>query len=228
MMRRWRQVPKIPKPHHRDGFRDLTLYSVNHGERIRVFPFLPDGSLDPEVLDEIKRLFRDKELETMHPVHPRLVKLLYRLADQLEARQITVICGYREALDKNEGNHTRGRAVDLVLPGVSLVRLAQKARQLGHVGVGLYPNSGFVHLDVRDGPSFFWTDRSGPGKSSCLRRTLTKTARKFDRRWRPDHDEPERHRNRKGELLGATEVAKKTLDSSDEQTESKTDSTRGL
>jgi hypothetical protein len=35
-----------------------------------------------------------------------------------------------------------------------------------HVGVGYYPNSLFVHLDVRKGPSAFWIDYSGPGQGS--------------------------------------------------------------
>ena len=36
MLQNWQKPPKIPKPKYRDGFRDLTLYAVNHGERIRV------------------------------------------------------------------------------------------------------------------------------------------------------------------------------------------------
>jgi uncharacterized protein YcbK (DUF882 family) len=228
MMRRWRAVPKIPKPRFREGLRDLVIYSVNHGERIRVFPFLPDGTLDPRVLDEVKIIFRDKELETMHSIHPRLVKLLYRLADHFKARQITVISGFREALEKNEGNHTKGMAVDIMIPGTGLAAVARKARRLGHVGVGFYPNSGFVHLDIRDGPSYFWIDRSGPGKPSCLRRMLSKSAAKFDRKWRPAHDEPRRHRNRKGELLGALPTPELTSKNQAAQTGPKTDSTRGL
>jgi hypothetical protein len=35
------------------------------------------------------------------------------------------------------------------------------------VGVGFYPNSFFVHLDVRKGPSAFWIDYSGPGEGAA-------------------------------------------------------------
>ena len=35
-----------------------------------------------------------------------------------------------------------------------------------HIGVGYYPNSNFVHVDVRDGPSAFWIDYSGPGQDA--------------------------------------------------------------
>jgi hypothetical protein len=76
------------------------------------------------------------------------------------------------------------------------------------VGVGFYPTSGFVHLDVRKGPSFYWVDRSGPGKPSCLVRIQSKFAVKMDRRWKPGFDKPRRHKNKRGKLLGAIEIKK--------------------
>lgn len=204
MKRRWQRRPDIPKPRYRDGFRDLAFYSVNHRESTRVFPFLSDGYLDPESMDEIAYLFRDKDTGGQRDIHPRLVKLLYRLADQFKARQIIVISGFRESTDSNgEGNHSRGRAVDFTIPGVGLVALARKARELGHVGVGIYPVSGFVHMDVRDGPSYFWIDRSGPGQRSCLRRLLPELAPRYDRKWRSWHDEPKRRFYQSGKPFGA-------------------------
>ena len=44
-------------------------------------------------------------------------------------------------------------------------------RTFQHVGVGYYPNSSFVHLDVRDGPSAFWIDYSGPGQKAIYSET---------------------------------------------------------
>ncbi len=204
MIRRWQRIPEIRKPRFREGYRDLTVYAVNLGKRIRVFPYLPDGSLDPDAISEFQSIFQDKHSGVEHPVHPRLIKLLYKLADRFKARQINLISGFREATEeKSEGNHTRGRAADIMIPGVSLGAVARIARRFGHVGVGFYPRSGFIHFDVRDGPSFFWVDRSGPGKPGCLRRTMTETAAKFDRRWKPQKDEPKRHVNRKGKPRGA-------------------------
>ena len=204
MVRNWRKPPKIPKPKFRDGFRDLTLYAVNHGERLRFYPYLKDGTLDPMYGDEIQHLFRDKHTDAEHPIHPRLVKLLYRVADRLNARQINIISGYRENPgETGESKHGKGRAVDFMIPGVALGRVARIVRRFGRVGVGFYPVSGFVHMDVREGPSYFWIDRSGPGKSSCIRRMLAKQGAKADRKYRPQNDEPEQHKNRKGEPLGA-------------------------
>ncbi len=202
MARGWRLVPRIPKPRYREGYRDLVLASVNLGERVRFFPFLPDGSLDPEALREVERVMRDHHTNAVHAVNPRLVKLLYRLADHFDARQITIISGYREPGDDAEGgHHGRGNAADIIVPGVSLPALARFARQLGHVGVGLYPNAGFIHLDARD-RSYFWVDRSGPGSPGCPARVATETGYKWDRRWKPEDDEPVPRRDRHGVLLG--------------------------
>ncbi len=204
MVRNWRKVPRIPKPRWRAGYRDLTLYSVNLGERIRVFPFEPDGSLDPEAVAQIEHLMRDKHTDATHPIHPRLIKLLYKLADRFKARQINIISGYRESRKSGaESHHTDGTAADIMLPGIKLPAVAKVARRFGHVGVGYYPTSGFIHLDVRDKRSYFWADRSGPGHPGCLRQIMPKSAFQFDARWRPKHDEPKLRKNKKGKLLGA-------------------------
>ncbi len=204
MVRNWRKTPQIPKPRWRDGYRDLTLYSVNHGERVRVFPFLPDGTLDPQAMGEIEHLFRDKHTGKAHEMNPRLVKVLYRLAVRFEARQINIISGFRESkVGGSESHHSDGSAVDFMIPGVKLPATAKVARRLGHVGVGFYPTSGFVHLDVRE-RSYFWADRSGPGQPGCLRQIMPKSVWTFDSRHKTAHDEPVPKKNKKGQLLGAT------------------------
>lgn len=202
MVRRWQTVPQIPKPRWRAGFRDLTLYSVNLGERIRVFPFTAEGALDPEAMTEIARLLRDKNTEAIHEVAPRLVKLLYKLAVKFDVRQIAVISGYRQPEgEEGGGHHADGTAIDVAFSGVRLPVLAQAARRLGHVGVGFYPTSGFVHLDVREGRSYFWVDRSGPGQPGCLRRLSPEMALTADSKWRAVKDEPAPKKNRKGEVV---------------------------
>ncbi len=204
MTRRWREEPRIPKPRYRAGYRDLVFYAVNHGERVRVFPFLPDGSLDPEALERISHALRDQHSEAVHPVHPRLVKILYRLADYFDSKQIAVVSGYREADTGEGGHHSDGTAIDVALSGATLPRLAKKARRMGHVGVGYYPTAGFVHIDVRE-RSYFWADPSGPGYPGCPRQIMPKSAILFDRRWKPADDEPEPERGEDGRLLGAIE-----------------------
>jgi uncharacterized protein YcbK (DUF882 family) len=203
MAANWRKVPRIPAPRWREGYRDLVLVSVNLGERVRVFPFLPDGSLDPAAVREIERVLRDHHNDALHTVDPRLIKLLYRLADRFDARQITVVSGYRQPEnEEGGGHHANGSAVDIALSGVSLPALAKAARQLGRVGVGLYPNAGFIHLDTRV-RSYSWVDRSGPGSPGCPVRVATEAGYRADRLWKPEDDEPVPRRDRHGVLLGA-------------------------
>ncbi len=55
----------------------------------------------------------------------------------------------------------RGAPSNLIVPGVPDEDVARFARELGFVGVGVYPASQFVHVDVRP-QSYFWIDFSGP------------------------------------------------------------------
>ena len=73
--------------------------------------------------------------------------------------------------------------MDIVAPGVPNRRLARFARAQGFVGVGEYPRSGFVHVDVRE-RSYFWVDSSGPGQRSRERRVRLGEARRHDARAR--------------------------------------------
>jgi hypothetical protein len=43
-------------------------------------------------------------------------------------------------------------------------------RSFADIGVGYYPNSTFVHLDVRE-RSTLWVDYSGPGQTPCYSQT---------------------------------------------------------
>src|SRR5262249_37145908 len=51
--------------------------------------------------------------------------------------------------------------------------------ELGFVGVGIYPVSGFVHVDVRE-RSYFWVDMSGPRQKNRTRGILADLAAKSD------------------------------------------------
>jgi hypothetical protein len=170
-----------------------------------MFLFDADGELTPEALDDLSWLMRDKDTGQEHPIHPRLARVLYRLAESFKVYYFNIISGYRASSDPDEESyHNKGRAVDIAMPGVPIGALARRARTLGHVGVGLYPVAGYVHVDVRDGPSVFWIDPSGPGKPSCFRRLQSDVGPRSDRKWKPDDDRPTPKRDAQGQVLGAT------------------------
>jgi hypothetical protein len=104
--------------------------------------------------------------------------LVYRVQRQFAAQELRVISGYRTPR-VGHSNHGRGRAVDLVVPGTADEEVARFVRGLGFTGVGVYPTSGFVHVDVRE-RSYFWVDSSAPGKRNRERGVLGDVAAKAD------------------------------------------------
>lgn len=98
-------------------------------------------------------------------LHPRLLQLLQAVVDHFPGHPIEIISGYRPG--EGTSRHAHARALDFRLRGVPYEELRDFARTLPQAGVGYYPNSVFVHLDVRDTDEggAFWTDYSGPGET---------------------------------------------------------------
>ncbi|MFI5308679.1 MAG: DUF882 domain-containing protein [Polyangiales bacterium] len=99
------------------------------------------------------------------PVHELDAGLLTRLqsiAAHFPGRAIEIVSGYRPNA-RPGSRHRSGRALDLRIEGVDNRELSELARTFEATGVGYYPNSTFVHVDVRD-TQFYWVDRSAPGE----------------------------------------------------------------
>jgi len=102
----------------------------------------------------------------MHPVDPRLVSLVGIVANHFGGRAIEVVSGYRGYTPTQytpHSNHNYGKAMDFRIRGVSDEALRDFCRTLRSAGCGYYPNSSFVHLDVRDTKAY-WVDWSRPGE----------------------------------------------------------------
>ena len=133
----------------------------------RAYELVPtDGVFGADALAVARDAFRYRSDQQTTDIHPRLLEIAYRAVRHFQAPYVHLISGYRTT--RATSRHNQGRAMDIVLPGVADERLAAYLRQQGFVGVGVYPISGFVHLDVRE-RSYFWTDRSGPNQPSRVR-----------------------------------------------------------
>ena len=98
---------------------------------------------------------------------PGLYDLLDQIARKTESKgPFQVISGYRSPatnrlLSKRSGEvakkslHMDGKAMDIFLEDVALSHVRAAALDLGVGGVGYYPTSNFVHIDV--GPVRKWT-----------------------------------------------------------------------
>jgi hypothetical protein len=102
--------------------------------------------------------------ENVMLVHAGLLERLQKVADHFKGKTIEVISGHRpDARDTSRHHH--GRALDFRVDGVSREALRDFIRKFEATGVGYYPNSYFVHMDVRDDKGY-WVDRSGPGEAA--------------------------------------------------------------
>jgi LysM repeat protein len=100
-------------------------------------------------------------------MNDRLLMLLSQVSDHFGGRPLRVVSGYRTTSWVEESKHPLGRACDFVVLGVPNSVLRDYLKTLDSVGVGYYPNSTFVHLDVRD-KNTYWVDYAGPGEPPRL------------------------------------------------------------
>jgi uncharacterized protein YcbK (DUF882 family) len=156
----------------------LVLRTVNHGESLALRATTDAGDFSSVDLDRASHLLRAAGGQQF-PVDPRALTLLYRIQTRFDVSEIRVVSAYRVARAGSNSNHGKGRAVDLIVPGAPDAEVASFARGLGFVGVGVYPASQFVHVDVRP-RSYFWVDFSGPHSRNRERRILGDLAMKSD------------------------------------------------
>jgi uncharacterized protein YcbK (DUF882 family) len=139
--------------------RSLALYNTHTGEGLKTV-YWSEGEYITESLGAINRILRDHRTDQIKDIDARLLDLLFALRSELEISQpFHVISGYRSAETNARlhagssgvaGNslHVVGRAVDIRTPGTPLPVLRRAAVALKVGGVGYYPKSDFVHVDV--------------------------------------------------------------------------------
>ena len=122
------------------------------------------GKIPPPALRQFEKMMASGA--AAHEVDPRLVALIGMVSNHFGGRKLEVVSGYRPFSSTQytaHSNHNQGRALDFRVQGVPNEVLRDFCKGLRNVGVGYYPNSTFVHLDVRDAPAF-WVDYSRPGE----------------------------------------------------------------
>ncbi len=123
------------------------------------------GHVAPTALKSFERLMRSTSGLT-HPPDARLIALVGQVANHFGSRKLEVISGFRPYTPTQytaHSNHNIARALDFRVVGVPNEVLRDYCKTFKNVGVGYYPNSTFVHLDVRD-TSATWIDYSKPGE----------------------------------------------------------------
>jgi uncharacterized protein YcbK (DUF882 family) len=141
------------------GPRRVALHNLHTGESLEAV-YWDQGRYVPDALDSVNKVLRDYRTGDVHPMEPRLLDLLHQVHGRLGADQpFQVISGYRSPrtnamLHERSGQvaahslHMDGLAIDVRMEGVALDHLHKAALDLQVGGVGYYPSSDFVHMDV--------------------------------------------------------------------------------
>lgn len=139
--------------------RVLALRSLHTGEFVRA-TYWAAGRYLGEGLSQIDRLLRDHRTNAVHPIDRRLLGVLDELHGRLDTREpFEVISGYRSPATNatlvsttsgvsRSSLHVVGMAIDIRVPGRPLRAVRDTALELRAGGVGYYPDSDFVHVDV--------------------------------------------------------------------------------
>jgi uncharacterized protein YcbK (DUF882 family) len=149
---------------------DVWLRAVNLNAEVRANIYKSDGTFDDETLAMLDELFRCVATNEVRAVNAKLYEHLSRIHDQFPGKPVELVSGFRYA-ERSSSRHFHASAMDVRVPGVPAYELKKYAETLdqgkdgpdGGMGIGIYPTTGFVHIDFRapGDPSFRWTDWSG-------------------------------------------------------------------
>jgi uncharacterized protein YcbK (DUF882 family) len=146
----------------------LHMNNLHTGETLDIV-YRVGNTYIPEALEKLNYFLRDRHTEDVIHYEPKEFDVLHALMARLGRVNgvIDVVCGYRtpetnEALRHGSpstgvaehSQHMEGHAIDLRVPGVSTAQVRNTALSLHAGGVGYYPVSQFVHVDV--GPVREW------------------------------------------------------------------------
>ncbi len=148
----------------------LRMYHLHTGESVDV-TYRVGNQYVPSAITMLNHFLRDHRTGDTADYDPHEFDVLHAIMARLHRPNgvIDIICGYRtpwsneylrERSDGGVAEHSQhmlSKAIDIRVPGVSTRRLDRTALSLGDGGVGYYPRSQFVHVDV--GPVRKWTFR---------------------------------------------------------------------
>jgi uncharacterized protein YcbK (DUF882 family) len=144
-----------PEPVYR-----LRLYHTHTNEWIDLVYRVGDAYI-PSAIDRLDQFLRDHRTGDVIQLDRRVFDLLHDLTAAVGRpdAEIDIICGYRTPWSNDflrrttqgvasHSLHVQGEAIDIRMPGVSTSKLRDIALTLHRGGVGYYPESRFVHVDV--------------------------------------------------------------------------------
>ena len=128
--------------------------------------WLAVDAASPPQAGTIDRFLRDHFTNKPTAMEPRLVDLVVAAAANFHSDVVEIVSGFRHPkynliLRKKghqvarDSQHTHGNAIDFSIPHITTQLLHAWAKAQKRGGVGLYADSGFVHMDT--GPIRYWS-----------------------------------------------------------------------
>jgi uncharacterized protein YcbK (DUF882 family) len=157
----WAQQKDEAKPEERV----LSFYNTHTDEHLSVV-YRRGKDYVPEALDRINYILRDHFTGDVYPIDPHLLDFLYDLLQKVNYhKEVHIVCGFRSVKtntmlhNRTTGvvlgsQHTKGRAMDIRLPGVDTKKLYEVAKAMKRGGTGYYKSSDFIQIDT--GPVRCW------------------------------------------------------------------------
>jgi len=139
--------------------RRLRLFNTHTGERLTTC-YGRGETYDSEALKAINHILRDHRTNEIRPIDVRLLDLLCAIRKGAgKGACLEIISGYRSPATNRllrrhssgvarKSLHMKGYAADIRISGMPLAQLRQIALDLNRGGVGFYPTSDFVHVDI--------------------------------------------------------------------------------
>ena len=139
--------------------RRLALQSLHTGEKVDV-EYWANGNYIPDALAEINKVMRDWRSGEVQAIEPRLLDSLTFMRTWAGWKEpFQVISGYRSPATNSKLSaassgvakkslHMEGKAIDIRMAACDLKSLHKAALSMRCGGVGYYPVSNFVHVDV--------------------------------------------------------------------------------
>jgi uncharacterized protein YcbK (DUF882 family) len=188
--------PVVPAAYATEPYR-LRLHNTHTLEDIDIVYRIGDD-YQPDAIARLNYFLRDHNTNDVIAYDPREFDLLHEILIRLRrpGATIDVVCGYRtqETNDvlrassqgvAEHSQHILGHAIDIQIPGSSTVRLRNAALSLNEGGVGYYPTSHFVHVDV--GAIRTWTYSPRRHRRGHLRRVSSHRRQIAQRRHHSTH-----------------------------------------
>jgi uncharacterized protein YcbK (DUF882 family) len=139
--------------------KSLAFYNTHTGEKLKAI-YWAEGNYVDATLREINYILRDPRNNEVRDIDTGLLDFLFAVRQEVDGKQpFHVISGYRSPATNSflrahssgvaeNSLHLVGKAIDIRMPGRDTRSLQKAAKDLRLGGVGYYPKSDFVHVDI--------------------------------------------------------------------------------